>query len=122
MPSFHFSFLLLLFCSAQEVFTWLFEVEEGATYNDNGRITWQLRYMLDSSMAEQYDFDDDNAKITSRLDIQKDDVQAVLPIAKVSSTFYLEKFNSPNIRFIWTVSLKFKETGPRTVQRQRQVV
>ncbi|XP_042904370.1 transmembrane protein 132E [Parasteatoda tepidariorum] len=66
----------------QEVFTWLFEVEEGAGYNDNGRITWQLRYMLDSSMAEQYDFDDDNAKITSRLDIHKDDVQAVLPIAK----------------------------------------
>ncbi|KAF8792082.1 Transmembrane protein 132C like protein [Argiope bruennichi] len=70
--------------SVQEVFTWLFEVEEGASYNDNGRITWQLRYMLDSSMAEQYDFDDDNAKITSRLDIQKDDVQAVLPIAKSS--------------------------------------
>lgn len=45
--------------------------------------------MLDSSMAEQYDFDDDNAKITSRLDIQKDDVQAVLPIAKVNSHEYL---------------------------------
>lgn len=68
--------------NAQEIFTWLFEVEEDANFHDNGRIIWLLRYVLDSRMAEQYDFDDDNMKMTSRLDIQKDDVEAVLPIAK----------------------------------------
>ncbi|XP_054719094.1 transmembrane protein 132E-like [Uloborus diversus] len=83
--------------SAQEVFTWLFEVEEGASYNDNGRITWQLRYMLDASMAEQYDFDDDNTKITSRLDIHKDDVQAVLPIAKSSQLLNTAVLNGKQV-------------------------
>lgn len=70
------------FSQAQEVFSWLFEVDEDAGYHDSGRIVWQLRYALDSSMTEQHDFDDSNTKMTSRLDIQKDDVQAVLPIAK----------------------------------------
>ncbi|XP_076330316.1 transmembrane protein 132E-like isoform X2 [Tachypleus tridentatus] len=68
--------------SLQELFTWLFEVEEDTDYHDNGRIIWQLRYILDSAANDQYNFDDDKVQMTSRLDIQKDDVHTVLPIAK----------------------------------------
>lgn len=74
---------------SHEVFSWLLEVDEDARYYDTGMITWNLRYVLDASMAEQYDFDDDNVKLTSRLDIQKDDIQAVLPIAKVDPILLL---------------------------------
>ncbi|XP_022254425.1 transmembrane protein 132C-like [Limulus polyphemus] len=68
--------------SMQELFTWLFEVEENSGYSDNGQIIWQLRYILDTTVNDQYNFDNDKVQMMSRLDIQKDDVQAVLPIAK----------------------------------------
>ncbi|XP_022245421.1 transmembrane protein 132E-like isoform X1 [Limulus polyphemus] len=74
--------LYVFVISLQELFTWLFEVEEDTDYHDNGRIIWQLRYVLDSAANDQYNFDDDKVQMTSRLDIQKDDVHTVLPIAK----------------------------------------
>uniref|UniRef100_T1J6G2 Transmembrane protein 132E n=1 Tax=Strigamia maritima TaxID=126957 RepID=T1J6G2_STRMM len=68
--------------SSQEVFSWLFEIEENVSSYDSARIIWNLRYVLDSSMAEQYNFDDNNIKMTSQLEVKKDDIQAVLPTAK----------------------------------------
>lgn len=67
---------------SQEVFTWLLEVDENINAYDGGRIIWNLRYVLDSNLAEQYNFDENVIKLTSQLDIQKDDIQAVLPLAK----------------------------------------
>ncbi|XP_037514034.1 transmembrane protein 132E-like [Rhipicephalus sanguineus] len=74
--------------SGEEVLNWLFEVEEGLGHEDGGQVTWQLRYLdlpgsestatVSSTVGEV----DDSIKLTSRLDIHKDDVQAVLLVAK----------------------------------------
>ncbi|XP_074036217.1 transmembrane protein 132C dtn isoform X2 [Leptinotarsa decemlineata] len=67
-----------------ELFTWLIEITEDATENYDGcRIVWSARY-------EPHQDDSDNMemhrtegrKSTSRFEIQKDDIQAVVPISK----------------------------------------
>lgn len=76
--------------SGEEVLNWLFEVEEGLGHEDGGQVTWHLRYLdlpgLDSaatvSSTASVSEIDDSIKLTSRLDIHKDDVQAVLLVAK----------------------------------------
>ncbi|XP_077511676.1 transmembrane protein 132C dtn isoform X2 [Amblyomma americanum] len=76
--------------SGEEVLNWLFEVEEGLAHEDGGQITWLLRYLdtpspdvaaTVTSTTGASDVDD-SVKLTSRLDIHKDDVQAVLLVAK----------------------------------------
>ncbi|KAH6931924.1 hypothetical protein HPB50_001662 [Hyalomma asiaticum] len=74
--------------SGEEVLNWLFEVEEGLGHEDGGQVSWHLRYLdlpgfdstatVSSTVSEV----DDSIKLTSRLDIHKDDVQAVLLVAK----------------------------------------
>lgn len=80
----------------EEVFSWLVEVvEDSADLWDEGRLVWSVRYVLEGSertrqhhsLRAQKDsphrtVDDTRTKITARFEIQKDDIQAVLPISK----------------------------------------
>ena len=65
--------------------------EEAGDDWDGGRVVWILRYVIqppaDSSWMKTdpfANFSDERHKLTTRLEVQKDDIQAVLPIAKVS--------------------------------------
>ncbi|XP_039292029.1 transmembrane protein 132E-like [Nilaparvata lugens] len=75
---------------AEEVLTFLVQVlDEGADLWDEGRLVWTVRYFTDSTnpsrqhhaLRPQRD-DDTRRKITARLEVHKDDIQAVLPISK----------------------------------------
>ncbi|RZF42919.1 hypothetical protein LSTR_LSTR003635, partial [Laodelphax striatellus] len=77
---------------AEEVLTFVVQVlDEGAELWDEGRLVWTVRYLAaDGSttprhaMRPQRDSDRDTQrrKITARLEVHKDDIQAVLPISK----------------------------------------
>ncbi|RWS30959.1 Transmembrane protein 132C-like protein, partial [Leptotrombidium deliense] len=71
---------------SQEVYSWLFEVDDNADISDNGRVVWQLLYITDiGTTTGRKDFDRESSKLTSRLDIQKDEIQAVIGVYKSSS-------------------------------------
>ena len=72
----------LLETISQEVYSWLIEVDEEIDINENGRIVWQLLYVTESSVGVKQDFDKESVKLSSRLDIQKDNVLDVLAITK----------------------------------------
>lgn len=67
---------------SQEVYSWLIEVDEEVDISDSGRMGWQLLYITESSSSVKQDFDKESAKLSSRIDIQKDDVLDVLAITK----------------------------------------
>lgn len=85
------------------MFAWLVEVvEDSAELWDEGRLVWSVRYVLEgadrprqhhSSLSQRDSShrttkeEDTRKKITARFEIQKDDIQAVLPISKVCVTF-----------------------------------
>uniref|UniRef100_A0A182K5L3 Transmembrane protein 132C n=1 Tax=Anopheles christyi TaxID=43041 RepID=A0A182K5L3_9DIPT len=78
-----------------EVFSWLLEVSNDTKeYWDGGRIIWSVSYVHDGPKLKM-DFSTESSslpsiglqeegrkKIVAKLEIQKDDIQAVLPIAK----------------------------------------
>lgn len=78
-----------------EVFSWLLEVANDTKEHwDGGRIVWSVSYVNDGPKLAMKDAPSDlrntNApeeimrrKLIAKLDIQKDDIQAVLPISKV---------------------------------------
>ncbi|ODM98857.1 Transmembrane protein [Orchesella cincta] len=74
----------------EEVFNWILEASEEAGDDlDRGRVVWILRYVIQPSADSSWmkkdpfsNFGDERHKLTTRLEIQKDDIQAVLPIAK----------------------------------------
>ncbi|XP_046420331.1 transmembrane protein 132E isoform X1 [Neodiprion virginianus] len=77
--------------SAEEILTMLLEAsEEGAGGSrDGGRVVWSVRYELEGededgspSGSSQHHHNIDRRKLQARLEIQKDDIQAVLPISK----------------------------------------
>lgn len=72
----------LLETISQEVYSWLIEVDEEIDVNESGRIVWQLLYVTESSVAVKQDFDKESAKLSTRLDIHKDNVLDVLAITK----------------------------------------
>ena len=80
----------------EEVFNWILEAAEEAGDDwDGGRVVWILRYVIQPSADSSWmnkdpfaNFGDERHKLTTRLEIQKDDIQAVLPIAKVISNDY----------------------------------
>ncbi|XP_025016428.1 transmembrane protein 132C-like [Tetranychus urticae] len=77
---------------SQEIYSWLIQVNENVDFNDNGRIVWQLEYVTDigfdsatldsSSSTSRKDSERDTSKLSSILDIQKDDIQAVIGITQ----------------------------------------
>ncbi|XP_054271015.1 transmembrane protein 132E [Macrosteles quadrilineatus] len=72
----------------EEVLCWLLEVvEDSAELWDEGRIVWSVRYVLEGQERRGHHTrgphkDDERKKITAKIEIQKDDIQAVLPISK----------------------------------------
>lgn len=97
--------------SAEEILTMLLEAsEEGMEGNwDGGRIVWSVRYAFDNGsqlngmdqlqqrlqqrqmQQHHHHHHAERRKLQVRLEIQKDDIQAVLPISKVS---FLSEVNS----------------------------
>lgn len=74
------------FYRVTELFTWMLEITEDATEQyDGARIVWSARFephQEDSETLETHR--GEGKKTTTRFDIQKDDIQAVVPISKVS--------------------------------------
>lgn len=81
--------------SVMEVFSWLLEVSNDTKeYWDGGRVIWSVSYVHDgpkmkldlsteSSQTSSTGLQEEGRKkIVAKLEIQKDDIQAVLPIAK----------------------------------------
>lgn len=76
------------------MFTWLLEVaNETKDHWDGGRIVWSVSYVHDGSKSKNASSmevnpssnptDEGRRKLVAKLEIQKDDIQAVLPISKV---------------------------------------
>lgn len=74
-----------------EIFSWLLEVaNDTKEHQDSGRIIWSVSYVHDGPKlrdmpAEDTGQDEHRKRLIAKVEIQKDDIQAVLPIAKVSS-------------------------------------
>lgn len=73
-----------------EVFSWLFEVANDTKEHwDGARVVWSVSY--DSNVPKTKDIsseaiqphDEHRKKLVAKLEIQKDDIQSVLPISKV---------------------------------------
>src|SRR5580698_10022134 len=81
----------------EEVFNWILEAAEEAGDDwDGGRVVWILRYVIQPAADTSWmkkdpfaNFSDERHKLTTRLEMQKDDIQAVLPIAKVPPNLIL---------------------------------
>lgn len=76
-----------------DIFSWLIEVENSTKENrDSGKIIWSVNFVQDSGRMQNYSsevlttmpFDGKRQKIIARFQIMKDDIQSILPIAKVS--------------------------------------
>ncbi|KAL1489325.1 hypothetical protein ABEB36_014243 [Hypothenemus hampei] len=68
-----------------ELFTWLLEVsEDGAEIYDGARIVWTARFEphQDEGLDLEVHRGGEGRKSTTRFEIQKDDIQAVVPISK----------------------------------------
>jgi hypothetical protein len=95
------SLYLLLLRSPHELFNWLFSVDddEGEVPSE-GKLSWQVSYQRDEvdrrhrreEQQQEREDEDGNAtrgdgldkyKVRAKIEVSKDDVQKVLPIAKV---------------------------------------
>lgn len=78
----------------EEVLTWLVEVgaegegdgdgSEGESGRGTGRLSWSAKVSAATSTTSTTEEPPHEHRVTTRLDIEKDDIQAVLPISKVS--------------------------------------
>lgn len=59
-----------------ELFTWLAEVSEDAAEYDGAKIVWTVKF-------EPHQEETEGRKNFTKLDVEKDDIQAVVPISKV---------------------------------------
>lgn len=76
-----------------EIFSWLIEVENITKENrDNGKIIWSVNYVQDTVKLQNFSTevltstvpDGKRQKVIARFQIMKDDIQSILPIAKVT--------------------------------------
>lgn len=70
-----------------ELFTWLIEVgEDDSESYEGARIVWSARFEphQDETDGSGEIHRTEGRKSTTRFDVQKDDIQAVVPISKVS--------------------------------------
>lgn len=71
-----------------EVFSWLLEVADDSNdIVDGGKIVWSVTHVYDTpkdkDSAELIATDDTKKRLIAKLEINKDDIQAVLPMAKI---------------------------------------
>lgn len=80
-----------------DIFSWLIEVENSTKENrDSGKIIWSVNFVQDADRTQNYSsdgltampFDGKRQKIIARFQIMKDDIQSILPIAKVSGIYH----------------------------------
>ncbi|CAH1236119.1 unnamed protein product [Diabrotica balteata] len=66
-----------------ELFTWLIEISEDATENyDGSKVVWSARFEPHLEQETESEIRKESRKLISRFEIQKDDIQAVVPISK----------------------------------------
>ncbi|XP_058978950.1 transmembrane protein 132B isoform X1 [Musca domestica] len=68
-----------------EIFTWLLEVaDDTKDLVDGGKIVWSVTYIYDNPRESSLEIapDDNKKRIIAKLEVNKDDIQAVLPMAK----------------------------------------
>lgn len=82
------------FIRVMEIFTWLLEItEEAAEPYEDAKITWSARFEPQEDSEAGDSQRSESKKATTRLDIQKDDIQAVVPISKVTAFYFIKKWN-----------------------------
>ncbi|KAM7347234.1 transmembrane protein 132C dtn isoform 2-T2 [Cochliomyia hominivorax] len=68
-----------------EIFTWLLEVaDDTKDLIEGGKIVWSVTYVYENPKDAQVDIspEDNKKRIIAKLEVNKDDIQAVLPMAK----------------------------------------
>ncbi|XP_061395404.1 transmembrane protein 132E, partial [Musca vetustissima] len=68
-----------------EIFTWLLEVaDDTKELIDGGKIVWSVTYIYDNPRESSLEIapEDNKKRIIAKLEVNKDDIQAVLPMAK----------------------------------------
>lgn len=89
-------------CSVLEIFSWLIEVENVTKENrDNGKIKWSVNYVQDVTRTSQnyssevFSAAPENSgrrqRVIARFQIMKDDIQSILPIAKVNLSNLMQR-------------------------------
>lgn len=78
-----------------EVFSWLMEVANDTKEHwDGARIVWSVSYVHDGPKVKDMSaeaiqpHEEHRKKLVAKLEIQKDDIQSVLPISKVCEAFF----------------------------------
>lgn len=78
-----------------DIFSWLIEVENVTKENrDSAKIIWSVNFVQDAGRMQNYSsevlttmpFDGKRQKVIARFQIMKDDIQSILPIARVCKT------------------------------------
>jgi len=70
--------------SVEDIFEWLFEVDEDASGDDRGRINFIVEYEMNIQHKETTYRAVEN-RIVARVEIQRDNTFAIIPVIKVSS-------------------------------------
>lgn len=90
-----------------EIFTWLLEItEDAAEPYEDARIVWTARYEPQEDSENGENQRTESKKATTRLDIQKDDIQAVVPISKVRAEIL---YFLPFLSFLCNSKVNFKK-------------
>lgn len=93
-----------------EVFSWLLEVANDTKEHwDGARIVWSVSYVHDGPKSKDISseiqpHEESRKKLIAKLEIQKDDIQSVLPISKV---FISKILFSDDIRLKLFFSINF---------------
>lgn len=75
-------------CSVIELFSWLLEITEDDTESYEGaRVVWSIKFEPHTEETEEV-HRTEGRKSTIRFDVQKDDIQAVVPISKVCKCLF----------------------------------
>ena len=69
---------------SQEVYSFLIQIDETVNHTDAGRIAWSIDYITDESLSSMIAsikvLERDTSKLSSRFDIQKDEIQIVIGV------------------------------------------
>lgn len=79
----------MYFYRTHEIFSWLLQVSNDLKdIEDSGKIVWTVTYVFENSkikdtLVEKATAEETKRKLIGKVDINKDDIQAVIPMAKV---------------------------------------
>lgn len=89
------------------MFSWLLEVANDTKEHwDGARIVWSVSYVSDGPKTkdistETLPHEETRKKLIAKLEIQKDDIQSVLPISKVNTLSSIHHIvNDPSYYFV----------------------